>query len=336
MFFPYFHKKKIYRDRSTRFHNAIKLAQDIVTVDSCGLVTLIRLVSSSLQAKTTTSAVMNGLYSAREADSFSSLFFDEWLPVSKDGRTCAEIAAHTDDVQYAVRLGVDPVIATPWQRTWLVRALATIGYGKTQGPWQQDHQNHQLTLVLPFGISLVGGGNHSLTAGITNGEGVVVTNVVKDITPIYEHVYYDGLCFRRTWDGAVLSQPNDEEPGILFEIGRLMIQHRVAPGVEIVAHNSSPVGKLSGGDGYYKVLINGKDAGVAMSTSGAEHFLRSSGISKNSELWNQVLRSQSHLVRVNYVGEEEQIHLVWSIRRRVVDSLNDVHGVLGWVEPDDD
>ncbi len=175
-----------------------------------------------------------------------------------------------------------------------------------------------------------------MAAGIANGEGFVTSTDVQDLTPLYSHVRYDGLDFLRNHDGAQLSQPEDEEPGMLFEIGRLMVERGVAAGVEYVDPEAAAAPSMSGGDGYYKVLINGQDAGVALTSSGAAMALRQAGLQEGSVEWGEVLHGASPFVRSNYQGHEERIELRWSIRRRVVDDLKSVHGVMSWVAADDD
>ncbi|MCL2886328.1 MAG: hypothetical protein FWF20_06015 [Betaproteobacteria bacterium] len=270
MRFPFFNRKQelARNERKARFQQVMELARDVASIDPIGLQTLVRLVAAPLQAKTITSASHAAPHCARGADDFSCLFFWDSLPVTPDGRQAYKISSRNSDQHFKLRLGVDPVLATPWHRDRLANAIATIGFGKRQGSWSED-ENHRVLIVLPMGVGIVFGGNHSMAAGIANGEGFVTSTEVQDLTPLYAYVQYDGLSFLRIHDGAQLSQPEDEEPGMLFEIGRLMVEHGVIAAVERIDPDAAPNPSLSGGDGYYKVLINGQDAGIALTSSGA-------------------------------------------------------------------
>lgn len=175
-----------------------------------------------------------------------------------------------------------------------------------------------------------------MAAGIADGKGFVTSTDVQDLSPLYPHVRYDGLSFLRAHDGTRLSQPEDEEPGMLFEIGRLMAEHGVSTGIEWHDPNATPDPSLAGGDIYYKVLINGQDAGVALTPSGAALVLRQAGLQEGSVQWGKVLHGESTLFRSNHQGNQETIELRWSMRRRVVNDLGSVYGAMSWVAEDDD
>lgn len=327
-------KKKI-AERKARFQQVMELASDITEIEPNGLGALVRLISAPLQAMTTTSAAHATLHAARQADRFGDLFFSEMQPITIDCKTAYEIAPRCKNHTYRLRLGVDPVLATPWHRDRLASALATIGFGKRQGAWRQD-TNHRVSVLLPFGLGIVSGGNHSMTAGIANGEGHVNSTEVHNLTPLYPHVQYDGIDFLRSHDGTFLSRPTAEEPGLLFEIGRLMLKHSVAPCVEPLSSASTPESSLSGGDGYYIVRLNGQDAGVALTPSGAVLTLHQAGLNKGTPEWDQALRSEMPFVRTNVSGNAEIIQLQWRIRRQVVNDLRRVHGISSWIKEDSD
>lgn len=337
MQFQFFGRKKnlARKERISRFQQVMELAQDIANIDPVGLQTLIRLVAAPLQAKTITSAALATPHHARQADSFSCLFFQGSLPVTPDGVRADKVSIRRPDRCFKLRLGTDPVLATPWHRDRLANAIATIGFGKRQGAWVED-ENHRISLLLPIGVGIVLGGNHSIAAGIANGEGFVTSADVQDLSPLYPYVRYDGLSFLRIHDGTLLSQPMGEEPGMLFEIGRLMAKHGVSAGAEWHDPSADTDPSLSGGDIYYKVLINGQDAGVALTPSGAALELRRAGLQEGSAQWSKVLHGDSALFRSNHLGNQETIEFRWSMRRRVVDDLKFVYGVMPWVDPDDD
>lgn len=320
--------------RRQRFLQVMELAQQIACIDPHGLSALVRLIASALQARAITSAAYREAHKARSPHTLGTLLFDEALAITVNGHRLCDLVRQQTNVQYQVHLGRDAMLAVPWHRGRLANALASIGFGRSQGTWKQD-TNHQVTLVLPFGVALVHGGNHSLSAGIANGEGCLLTSYVQDISPVYDHVDYNGTAFIRRHDGHVLLDAEDEEPGILFEIGRLMLEHGVS--YDVMPISSRELSEKSADrNSYYKVLIDGEDAGVALTDSGAEHALLAAGIDRGSPRWNDILRGNSSFTRRSYEGRDEEVYLHWTLRRRIVDDLSTVHGVMPWVESDVD
>lgn len=125
-----------------------------------------------------------------------------------------------------IKLGYDPVLTRPWAIDRLVGAYANIGKGKLNGEWLQD-QNHSVELWLPFGISFVHNGNHSITTGILMNEGVLQVSDIYDLSGIYPHLYCDGVNFFRTKDNSYYSPVRNFKLSVVFEIGRLIQKHRI-------------------------------------------------------------------------------------------------------------
>ena len=103
--------------------------------------------------------------------------------------------------------------------------------------------------------------------------------------------------------------------------------------VEYVDPEAVAAPSMSGGDGYCNVLVNGQDAGVALTASGAAMALRQARLQEGSAGWDAALRGASTFVRSNYQGHEERIELRRRIRRRVMDDLKPIHGVMSWSQP---
>lgn len=61
--------------------------------------------------------------------------------------------------------------------------------------------------------------------------------------------------------------------------------------------------------------------------------LRQAELQEGSVDWSAALHGASTIVRSNYQGHEERIELRRRIRRRVVDDLKSVHGVMSWSQP---
>lgn len=156
----------------------------------------------------------------------STLWFDERLPLTRDGRTLNDLLVPVAG-EHLVDLATDLVLPCPWERGRLVDTLCNIGDGRPWGPWQVDPGNHLLLLWLPLGIAWVGGGNHSIAAGIARGEGYIAAEETWDMRAVYDHVACDGRQFTRRHDGAYLGPIRDPYAAALFEIGRRMVAHGV-------------------------------------------------------------------------------------------------------------
>ncbi|MCY1168782.1 hypothetical protein D9M73_87870 [compost metagenome] len=120
-------------------------------------------------------------------------------------------------------LGRDVLLPTVWNRSRYFNALALIGTGKSLGPWSQDEDNHSVSLLLPWRIGFVNGGNHSITAGILMSEGEVVASEVFDMTALLQRVRCDGKTYREIDTNRVLGEVTDARRAAVFEIGRLML-----------------------------------------------------------------------------------------------------------------
>lgn len=120
-----------------------------------------------------------------------------------------------------VRLASDPVLPTAWDRGRFVSAITNIGEGRPDGAWAQD-PNHRVSVWLPWNIAFVTGGNHSITAGILLGAGIITATEVIDASPIFDLVDCDGRTFREKDTGKVVGKAEDHRRAAVFEIGRLI------------------------------------------------------------------------------------------------------------------
>lgn len=199
------------------FLNIMTMARDIAAISPQGLRELVRALLRPLQAENMI-AVAEGLqYHVPGKLSYLDFFF----PLK-------EIANSTefylrDKPQIRIELARDIVLSTPWKRPDYSNALATIGSNKSQGAWCQDYSNHFISLVLPWRIGFVTGGNHSITAGILMGEGEVFACEVFDMSPVLQRVRCDGKTYREISTDRVLGDVLDPRRAAVFEIGRLMV-----------------------------------------------------------------------------------------------------------------
>ncbi|WP_390904926.1 DUF6710 family protein [Paenibacillus polymyxa] len=153
---------------------------------------------------------------------------DYWTMVEKsrnNGRSILE-EIHKSKQQIMVRLGADPILTRPWNIGRLIGAFLNIGEGKESGDWIQDPNNHRVELWLPFGVTFVSSGNHSITTGILNNEGQLnVDNVYKMDFEVLNSIQCDGVHYFRKKDGSLIAPVNNLSLAAVFEIGKLIIRH---------------------------------------------------------------------------------------------------------------
>lgn len=158
------------------------------------------------------------------------LFFEPAARLSFDGRSFFDLIYKEAKVAKSVEIDLkrDLVLPWPWDISRYVDSITSIGESRPWGNWKQDQSNHNIQVFLPVGISIVAGGNHSITSGIINGEGTIVVNEVYDLSEIYNYVYTDGIHYRRQEDDAIISEVVNVEFAVIFEVGKLMIKHGVS------------------------------------------------------------------------------------------------------------
>lgn len=123
---------------------------------------------------------------------------------------------------FRVQLNRHVVFPTPWHRVRFSSAISNIGSGKKRGTWKQDHVNHSLALWLPWGIGFVGGGNHSIAAGLLIGEGELTPSEVYDLSEVFSKIRCDGNYYFDVATDKEIAQVTNQRLAAVFEIGRLM------------------------------------------------------------------------------------------------------------------
>lgn len=156
-----------------------------------------------------------------------NLWFPEHEPVTSDGRSLKDICPYIEETPI-VSLSRDLVIPSPWYRSRIAKNFGSIGSGRKWGKWQDDPDNHHVEYWRPIGLAWAHNGNHSIMTGIIRGEGFVVAEASRDITPIYDHVRCDGTGFYRCHDGSLITQVRDVDFAAIFEIGRMMVEAGVS------------------------------------------------------------------------------------------------------------
>lgn len=304
------------------------LARLVAETDPHALTAMVRYVGRPLQSRSLFDVAAQSPFKVQPGRcSIHKLFFNAYAPITASGETLESLVPPDESSHYLLRLGRDIVLSVPWNHKRMADALALYGNCRKAGPWRANG-NHRVALMLPFGLGVVYNGYHSLAAGISNAEGAVVSAYTQDFTPVYQHVRYDGETFVRLHDGATLGSPVDEEPGMLFEIGRLMIER----GVKFDADKTSPKAFTTQNSPerlvpiLYKLFVNGSDTGRDLSESAVRYALLSSGIEQGSVLWDRVLREGGTIDREGWGGRREKVSFEPYTPRRRAHSIDLLFG----------
>lgn len=148
--------------------------------------------------------------------------------ITVDGKITLDLMEQIEDVEKEIILGRDLILPCPWDRARSINSLVNIGKNRIMGEWKQDFLNHDVTLWLPMGIAWVGGGNHSIAAGIIKSTGKIKPEYIYDIRKVYDYVYCDGKNYIRKDDGKIIAPVNNIEFAAIFEIGRIMIERGIS------------------------------------------------------------------------------------------------------------
>ena len=140
------------------------------------------------------------------------------------GRWINDRAPHFQPVtsQVTLNLGVDMVLPWPWHSDRYMGALNHIG--TPTNPWTQDLGHHRVYALWPLGVAVVGGGNHSLAAGIIHRTGSLQVGFI-DMRPWLADLQTDGLTFYNK-HGEIVSRNPSPFWAALWELSRIIVaQH---------------------------------------------------------------------------------------------------------------
>jgi hypothetical protein len=209
--------ERISANRET-FRYLLDIANELASREPSALASLVTAILRPLQAEHMLSVAERAQHAARDPIDLYRLFSpDDFFSVFEE-RDCLRL-----DVEgYQLDLTRDIVMPTPWRRAGFVSALTTIGQGKISGQWRQD-SNHSVSLLLPWHIGVVTGGNHSITAGVLGHQGVLSPTDVLDLTPLLNRVVCDGDHFIDRYSHEPTARVKDGRMAALYEIGRLLM-----------------------------------------------------------------------------------------------------------------
>lgn len=191
------------------------------------IIDVIRVLGKNLQSKYLTHLLFSENVNRLPNIESWEVMFDIREPLTKDRKFFSDLKIELE-IEKEIHLCKDVILPWPWARSRLIKSITRTGKGRARGPWKQDFSNHSTELWLPFGITWVNGGNHSIAAGIIQGEGVIKPDYIFDISQVYEHIFCDGLYYRRISDNSIISVAQNIEFAAIFEIGRIMVQNSIS------------------------------------------------------------------------------------------------------------
>lgn len=200
---------------SAKLARAIEFAKSVANDDPDSLFDIINAFAFHLQYERILNPILNQTQGANEQRHYDQLFKEidfEWRSI---------VTERARD--WKIELGRDPALVWPWKKDRLNNCLKHIGAGRTRGPWQQDLENHVVSLIAPLGIAQVGGGNHSISTGALRHEGIIRGRRITDISPLINKFRTDGEIIYEVATGRPVGRAGNFLWAILFELGRLAI-----------------------------------------------------------------------------------------------------------------
>nr|WP_314463360.1 DUF6710 family protein [uncultured Clostridium sp.] len=230
-------KEKNLPSNSTKLENIKQFINEIIEqsdIDSINIYTIIKLLADKITFTNTLSVIetYNTTLGHYQSFSFNYLITTEDLSTEILNffyNITTNLASFNDTIN--INLGVDPILPTVWERRRLSKCLA--GIGTVNNRWKEDESNHYIDLLLPIGISIVHGGNHSITTGMVKCEGIIKVgqgthNNIYDISALYDFMKFDGTYYVRISDNSIICKANSFEFGCIFEIGRIIKDNNIS------------------------------------------------------------------------------------------------------------
>lgn len=170
---------------------------------------LVQIALRHIQSNHIRSAYINPEHSATKCLELGDWFGETW--------TFNEWPTYSSETsKYTVDLKNHIVFPTPWKPSGLTKNLDLIRDGSNDF---KQSTNHLISLLLPFHIGFVKGGNHSITQGILNGNGTVIPTAIYDATPLLKDFSFDGEYWLKS--GKRFSKPRYPEFGWVWEAYKL-------------------------------------------------------------------------------------------------------------------
>ncbi len=202
------------------FEYILQIANNISQENPKELLNLIKLLGQKTQAEQLLYILKHKNGHHMRAISRRNIWFSPSTRFGIESKTLSEVFLQLPNND-KISLGDDLVITNPWERSRMQAALIHHGQSRNRGAWKQD-SNHYTVLWKPLNIIWVENGNHSIAAGIIQGDGTLVPSETYDISPIYDYIKCDGNHFIDIEQNKVIGNVRNIEFAAIFEIGRLL------------------------------------------------------------------------------------------------------------------
>ena len=137
------------------------------------------------------------------------------------GKLVSEKKPETVAMKQTLDLAQTGILPTPWHPISMIANIGIYGLGYGRRPWLQQQGNHKILWCPTFGIGIVHGGNHSLTAAVITNE-LTHLNIKEscDLSKMFDFYYFDGRAYKEKGSSKFSSIPEISEFGIVFELSR--------------------------------------------------------------------------------------------------------------------
>ena len=224
-----------------KFNSIMEFAAKVLEKNKYALVDVVKSLSFPVQYNEISNLMSRD--NGRDFNFFCDFFWNDaekyvWTEMRNEN---TKVEAYGNSKNFKLDLKRDIVIPNMWKKKKFLDALTSYGAGENKVSWRQDN-NHKVETWLPWGISVVDAGNHSIAAGIISGDGCLVPDRIYDLSGIFDLVKCDGKVYtyigtEKVRDSAsvhihimpndILSPVDDIITACIFEIGRMMVKSGV-------------------------------------------------------------------------------------------------------------
>ncbi len=187
------------------------------TNDMNVMLDLIRMILRPIQANHIVDAYYHKNSPLESLEFPSAMFSKDLNYLNEDMLRELNIKKYLDPTNYQVHLATDMIFPTSWSNASMTRGvLGKIGH--KEKPFIES-SNHDITLILPFNISFVNNGNHSIAQGVIAGDGILHPSLVYDFTETLHLIEFNGENWKS--DYKYIKKPIYPEFGYIWEVAKL-------------------------------------------------------------------------------------------------------------------
>ncbi|KJR47369.1 Fip [Desulfosporosinus sp. I2] len=139
------------------------------------------------------------------------------FPLSYENELGNQIWLDSEETQIKrVDLANDCVLVLSWNRDRMRNSIKNIA----RNPFEFSRTNHLAYYFTYIDICYAYNGTHSISSGIGHKKGVIEAKTV-DITPMFDHVYTDGVNWYSQHNGMKLKALWDFRIGVIYEVSKI-------------------------------------------------------------------------------------------------------------------